>query len=370
MHVRADSLDRRDPVSWTAARLCWRRLTGLLLRDGLLDRDARPARRRAAAALRAEGEAGRFRSRCRRAEPPRFVRLQAGAGEAPRQAAADRRASPTSSSARSACCARTTGTFKQRGKSGLWVSDLFPHLAEVADELTVIRSMVADTREPHAGHVPGEHRLPAQRLPGARVAGSRYGLGSETDDLPAFVVLPDAAACRPAARSTGPTASCRRSIRASSSAAAAAPMRRPVPGQADRRRQRRADAATFLDAAERRAPGRSAAATRPRGAASAATSWPRRCSSRCPRSPTCRARPATTQALYGLDRPETADFGRALPAGPAAARTRRAVRAALLAAARSRHAAHQLGRPRERAGEPRRRRRCASTSRSRRCCAT
>ncbi|MFM8893759.1 MAG: DUF1501 domain-containing protein, partial [Planctomycetia bacterium] len=36
-------------------------------------------------------------------------------------------------------------TFRQRGASGLWVSDLFPHLARVADELTVIRSLVADT---------------------------------------------------------------------------------------------------------------------------------------------------------------------------------------------------------------------------------
>jgi hypothetical protein len=35
--------------------------------------------------------------------------------------------------------------FKQRGESGLWVSELFPHLAGVADELTVIRSMFAET---------------------------------------------------------------------------------------------------------------------------------------------------------------------------------------------------------------------------------
>src|SRR5262245_5631853 len=36
--------------------------------------------------------------------------------------------------------------FKRRGQSGLWVSDLFPHLADVADELTVIRSMWSGTR--------------------------------------------------------------------------------------------------------------------------------------------------------------------------------------------------------------------------------
>ena len=40
---------------------------------------------------------------------------------------------------------RPDWAFRQRGQSGLWVSDLFPHLAEVADELTVIRSMVAET---------------------------------------------------------------------------------------------------------------------------------------------------------------------------------------------------------------------------------
>src|SRR5262249_18780766 len=32
--------------------------------------------------------------------------------------------------------------FKQHGKSGLWVSELFPHIAQVADELTIINSMV------------------------------------------------------------------------------------------------------------------------------------------------------------------------------------------------------------------------------------
>ncbi|MCP4508854.1 MAG: DUF1501 domain-containing protein, partial [Fuerstiella sp.] len=35
--------------------------------------------------------------------------------------------------------------FRQRGQSGLWVSELFPHLARVADELTVVRSMFGET---------------------------------------------------------------------------------------------------------------------------------------------------------------------------------------------------------------------------------
>jgi hypothetical protein len=82
-------------------------------------------------------------------------------------------------------------TFRQRGQSGLWISDLFPHLATVADELTVIRSMVADS----ANHTPATFQENSGfRLNGFPSMGAwlSYGLGAETDELPAFVVLPDA----------------------------------------------------------------------------------------------------------------------------------------------------------------------------------
>jgi uncharacterized protein (DUF1501 family) len=81
--------------------------------------------------------------------------------------------------------------FKRRGKSGLWVSDLFPSLAEVADELTVINSMVAET----ANHIPGIFQANTGfRQMGFPAMGSwlSYGLGTENEDLPGFVVLPDA----------------------------------------------------------------------------------------------------------------------------------------------------------------------------------
>jgi Protein of unknown function (DUF1501) len=81
--------------------------------------------------------------------------------------------------------------FKQRGQSGLWVSELFPHIAEVADELTVINSMFADS----ANHTPATFQENTGfHLNGFPVMGSwiSYGLGCETDDLPAYVVLPDA----------------------------------------------------------------------------------------------------------------------------------------------------------------------------------
>ncbi len=80
--------------------------------------------------------------------------------------------------------------FRQRGRSGLWISELFPHLAEVADELTVIRSMAADS----ANHTPATFQQNTGfRFNGFPALGSwlSYGLGSLSDDLPAFVVLPD-----------------------------------------------------------------------------------------------------------------------------------------------------------------------------------
>jgi hypothetical protein len=81
--------------------------------------------------------------------------------------------------------------FQQRGQSGLWVSELFPHIATVADELTIIRSMYAES----SSHTPATlQENSGFRLNGFPMLGSwlSYGLGCETDELPAFVVLPDA----------------------------------------------------------------------------------------------------------------------------------------------------------------------------------
>ena len=85
---------------------------------------------------------------------------------------------------------RSHYAFKQRGNSGLWMSDLFPQLAEVADELTIVNSMVAET----ANHTPGSFQANTGfRQMGFPAMGSwlSFGLGNESDDLPSFVVLPD-----------------------------------------------------------------------------------------------------------------------------------------------------------------------------------
>jgi hypothetical protein len=80
--------------------------------------------------------------------------------------------------------------FKQRGESGLWVSELFPQIASVADELTVIKSMWAGT----GNHTPATYEANSGfRTLGFPAAGSwiSYGLGCEVDNLPTFVVFPD-----------------------------------------------------------------------------------------------------------------------------------------------------------------------------------
>ena len=80
--------------------------------------------------------------------------------------------------------------FKQRGQSGLWISEMFPHIAKMANELTLIRSMVSES----ANHTPALFASNSGFLAnGFPALGSwlSYGLGSETETLPAFVVLPD-----------------------------------------------------------------------------------------------------------------------------------------------------------------------------------
>ncbi len=78
--------------------------------------------------------------------------------------------------------------FRQHGESGTVVSELLPHLAKVADELTVIRSMHTDTNI----HDPGVNFMNSGTLLGDRpTLGSwlSYGLGSANDALPAYTVL-------------------------------------------------------------------------------------------------------------------------------------------------------------------------------------
>ena len=79
--------------------------------------------------------------------------------------------------------------FAQRGQSGAWVSNFLPHTAAVADKLCFVKSMHTDAIN-HApaisfllsgGQIPGRPTLSAAWL--------TYGLGTESESLPAFVVM-------------------------------------------------------------------------------------------------------------------------------------------------------------------------------------
>jgi hypothetical protein len=78
--------------------------------------------------------------------------------------------------------------FAQHGQSGRWVSELLPHTAKIVDELAVIKSVhtSAINHDPACTFV-----MTGSEVPGKASLGSwlSYGLGSESNDLPSFVVL-------------------------------------------------------------------------------------------------------------------------------------------------------------------------------------
>lgn len=80
--------------------------------------------------------------------------------------------------------------FRQHGRSGTWVSSLLPHLAGCADDLCFVHSMVAKSNN----HTPATFQMNSGfTLNGFPSMGAwlSYGLGTENESLPAFVVLPD-----------------------------------------------------------------------------------------------------------------------------------------------------------------------------------
>ena len=89
-------------------------------------------------------------------------------------------------------CLASPFRFQKHGQAGMELSELIPHTASIANDITLIRSMTTDSvdheralRIMHTGHDNGGR--PAW---GAWVL---YGLGTEREDLPAYVVLTDPA---------------------------------------------------------------------------------------------------------------------------------------------------------------------------------
>jgi hypothetical protein len=198
--------------------------------------------------------------------------------------------------------------FRRHGQSGLWISDLFPHLAQVADELTVIHSMVAET----SNHTPGTFQENTGfRLNGFPSLGAwlSYGLGCATDNLPAFVVLPDARGL-PAGGSINwsngflPAQQQGVALRTQGTPIDDLFPNPPVPAGAEQATQ---DLLATLNSQHlARHPGDDALQARVQSYELAA-----RMQLSVPAVTDLNQETAATQQLYGVDRPDTADFGRA-----------------------------------------------------------
>jgi hypothetical protein len=86
----------------------------------------------------------------------------------------------------------TKRQWNRHGQSGIWVSDWYPHIAQHADDLCVIRSCWADGLN-HVGSVCQMNTGDILAGRPAMGAWTTYGLGSANQNLPAFVIMTDAA---------------------------------------------------------------------------------------------------------------------------------------------------------------------------------
>jgi hypothetical protein len=84
--------------------------------------------------------------------------------------------------------ARSIFKFNQSGQSGAWFSELVPHMAKIADDMTIVRTVNTDAinHDPAITFIQTGSQQPGRPSMGSWVS---YGLGSENENLPAFVVL-------------------------------------------------------------------------------------------------------------------------------------------------------------------------------------
>ena len=78
--------------------------------------------------------------------------------------------------------------FKQYGQAGMWFSELLSHTAQVADELSIVKSVHTEAinHDPAVTYIQTGNQIPGRPSLGSWLS---YGLGSECDNLPAFVVM-------------------------------------------------------------------------------------------------------------------------------------------------------------------------------------
>ncbi len=237
--------------------------------------------------------------------------------------------------------------FDQHGECGKWVSTLFPHLATCVDDIAFLHSMTADSP------IHGSAMLmmnSGKILSGSPCIGSwvNYGLGTENENLPGFVVMLDPRG--------GPISGAKNWSSGYMPATYQATVMRSqgtpildlsLPAGSEPRNAARDARHAF--AASTKITSSRGPTTRICRPASPATNWRTRCKPRRPRRSTCGRKTPATQSTVRRRRKADRGLRPAVPAGAAAGRARRAVRAALLGRQPQRR---QLGRPRRPEGQP------------------
>ena len=191
---------RREFFGRTATGLGGAALTWLLGRQGLLADEA--GRSPTAAGPRGLPELPHFAPKAKRViylfmnGAPTHVdlfdwkpRLKKDHGQpVPTEYLGDRRFSTMTGDPKGKLLLAPVEPFRQHGRSGAWVSAFMPHTAAIADELCFIKSMHTEA----VNHAPAiSFFLSGAQLPGRPTMGAwlTYGLGSDTENLPAFVVM-------------------------------------------------------------------------------------------------------------------------------------------------------------------------------------
>jgi hypothetical protein len=85
-------------------------------------------------------------------------------------------------------CAASAFKFEQHGKSGAWVSELLPHTASIVDDIAIVKTLNTEAinHDPAITFLQTGSQQPGRPSIGAWLS---YGLGSENDNLPSFIVM-------------------------------------------------------------------------------------------------------------------------------------------------------------------------------------
>jgi len=85
-------------------------------------------------------------------------------------------------------CVAPMFEFRRHGRSGTWVSELLPHVAGIVDDVAIIKSVNTEAinHDPATTYIQTGHQQPGRPSLGAWLS---YGLGSENQNLPAFIVM-------------------------------------------------------------------------------------------------------------------------------------------------------------------------------------